>query len=484
FTNQGSLTHSANNSHGQIYAPTFTNEGSITALNTAGYTLTLGQNTQTFTNAVGGTITANGTNTYVDLQGVDNNGTLVATNNGHLRFAGTFTTADLGTVQLSSGGRALIYSGGTLDNTAATLNAVTGGTFELYGGTITGGTINALGFTSSGGTVNNATFNGSVSLAASASANLGGTILFDTTTATFGLNSDLTLNAGAAVTFNAASTGSGDLSLVSSGAGASFTNQGSLTHSANNSHGQIYAPTFTNEGSITALNTAGYTLLTLGAAGQTFTNTASGLVLVNNAIIALNAGSSLNFGTIQVQSGTLNAGSGLSNEAGGIFKGAGTVSGDLTLDGGTLAPGNSIGTLTFTNSDFNVTTASTLEIELSGATADALVFQNPTSAVNLGSGLLALSLQLLSAPSIGNTYGIISIASGGSGITGTFAGLPSSGSTFISNFSGTDYIFSVTYLTNNVNLLAVAAVPEPSTYALLTGGLGLLGLRRLRRRRS
>ncbi len=483
FTNQGALTHNVNNSGGALYAPTFTNEGSITASNTGGNILTLGQDTQSFVNAVGGTITATGTNTYIELMGVDNNGTLAADTNGILRLRGTFTTADIGTVSLASGGRAVLYSGAVLDNSAATLNAVTGGQLELMGGTINGGTINALGLTSSGGTINNATFNGTVGIAAGSTASLGGTTLFNNTALTFGLNGDFTLAAGSATTLNAGTSGSGDIQITSTAAGAALTNQGALTHNVNNSGGFLYAPTFTNEGSITASNTGGNTL-TLGAAGQSFTNSAAGLVLVDGAIITLNAGSSLNFGTIHVQSGTLNAGTSLSNEAGGLIKGAGTITGDLAMDGGSLAPGNSIGTLTFSNSDFSVTTASALEIELSGATADALVFQNPTSPVNLGSGLLNLSLQLLAAPTIGSNYNIVSISVGGSGITGTFAGLANTGDTFTSNFSGTDYIFSVTYLTNTVSLQALTAVPEPSTYALLAGGLGLMGLRWLRRRRS
>ncbi|RXK56869.1 hypothetical protein ESB00_13685, partial [Oleiharenicola lentus] len=110
------------------------------------------------------------------------------------------------------------------------------------------------------GTYTNQSFSGLVTVSASNSAiNFSGTNTFIAATATFGLNSGIVLAASSAFTIDSASTGSGDLAIASSNAGASFTNQGSLTHSANNSHGQIYAPTFTNEGSITALNTAGYT---------------------------------------------------------------------------------------------------------------------------------------------------------------------------------------------------------------------------------
>ncbi|NUN02891.1 MAG: DMT family transporter, partial [Bryobacteraceae bacterium] len=65
---------------------------------------------------------------------VDNNGTLTATSAGQIRFRDTNVTANLGNIVLSAGGRALFA--GTLDNSAATLTAPTGGSFELLGGTV------------------------------------------------------------------------------------------------------------------------------------------------------------------------------------------------------------------------------------------------------------------------------------------------------------------------------------------------------------
>ena len=57
-------------------------------------------------------------------------------------------------MELTESGRALLA--GTIDNTAATLNAIIGGNFELYGGTINNGSIAAggLGFTNYGGILN------------------------------------------------------------------------------------------------------------------------------------------------------------------------------------------------------------------------------------------------------------------------------------------------------------------------------------------
>ena len=404
------------------------------------------------------------------------------------------------------------------------MNAVSGGTFELAGGTINGGTIAALGLTSSG-TVNNATFTGTVSLPASSGVTFGiGTTFAPGTTATFGINtSGITIAAGAAFTLGATSTATGDLQISSSAAGASFVNQGTLTHNVA-TPGQINAPTVTNEGTINVSGLA-FNTFTLGSTGQSFTNAPTGIITSTGAnnyvnlvgldnqgtliasasgelrfngttgnaatgtittnggnISLIGGGAFTNSGTINVQTGTFDSGTNFHNDVGGLIKGSGTINGDLFMDGGTIGPGNSIGTLTLTNSDFTVTAPSVFEVELSGTASDQLVFVNPTSVVNLGSGLLSLSLILLGPPTPNTTYNIISISSGGSGISGTFVGLPTSGSTLSAFYLATPYTFSVTYLANSVTLFA--AVPEPSSYALMGTGLALLAFGRWRRRRG
>ncbi|OHE88197.1 MAG: hypothetical protein A3G75_09205 [Verrucomicrobia bacterium RIFCSPLOWO2_12_FULL_64_8] len=478
FINQGSLTHSVSFNNGSLYAPTFTNQGAITSTG-ASSTLFLGNSaSELFTNAASGTITADGTNVVINLLGVDNQGTLLAQNNGQLRFSGPNTTAELGNVQVASGGRALLN--GTLDNSSATLSAITGGTFELFGGTIDGGTIAALGFTTSGGTVNNASFTGAVTHATSSSVTFSGTTSYTGATATFASAGSVNIGASGTFTVDSASTVSGDLSIASTAAGASFINQGSLTHNVSFNNGSLYAPTFTNQGAITATG-ASSTLFLGNSASELFTNAASGTITQAGGTISLGSGLFTNLGTIDVQTGTFQAGSNLHDALGGLIKGSGTINGDLFVDGGTLAPGSSIGTLTFTNTDFTTTTASVLQIELSGSSSDQLVFQNPTSVVNIGTGLLDLNLVLLGAPTLSATYNLLSISSGGSGISGYFAGLPNSGDLLTASYLGTPYSFSVSYSTNTIQL---ATVPEPGMAALLGAGLGWLIVRGMRRRRG
>jgi hypothetical protein len=160
------------------------------------------------------------------------------------------------------------------------------------------------------------------------------------------------------------------------------------------------------------------------------------------------------------------------------------VSGTFELAGGTIAPGNSgIGTLTFVNSNFVVTQASTFAVDLGGTTADQLKFTNPLSNVNIGSGLLTLSLNLLSAPTTNTTFNLITINAGSNTIVGSFAGLPSSGNTLTANFGGNPYTFVVNYQPSFVSL-TFNAVPEPSTYGLMGAGLLLVGYAYRKRRRS
>ena len=454
INNYGTITQ--NSGTGYLYAPTFNNYGTITANSSlnVGYYYNTG-----ITNESGGTITASGSGTTVALNNIVNLGTLNATSSGVLEFEGTSNLiSSLGNVVLTSGGLALLN--GTFDNTGTTLTAPTGGSYELYGGTINNGTIaaGALTFSTSGGILSNVTYTGDLTLPASgyvtltgspgttftgSNLNLGnystlywnqnGTLSGKTITSgtTAGYYADINVGTNNSLTLGSTTTLTGDIYL-NGNTGASLLNQGTITQTAGT--GYLYVPNFTNTGAINVQGGTLYSYYTL-------------------------------------------------NNTGGTITGAGTIQGNVAFAGGTIAPGNSgIGSLTFSNGTFAVTNTAVLDIEVSGATSDRVLFLSPAANVNIGSGLVTLSLTLLSNPTLGTTYNIMTITSGSNTFTGTFAGLPSSGSTFYANYGANDYQFTVNYLSSGVTLNFIA-VPEPSTGALMGAGLTLLGFRSVRRRR-
>jgi hypothetical protein len=235
---------------------------------------------------------------------------------------------------------------------------------------------------------------------------------------------------------------------------------------------------FTNSGSITAA--AGTLYLGYASAGYNFTNAAGGSINVTGGTVNLQSVLN-NAGIINVQSGTFVTNNKLTNGATGIIMGGGTINGSLTVAGGFLNPGNSMGTLTFASSGFSVVSPATLNIELGGATTDELLFQNPTGVVDIGAGLLTPNLVLLSAPAPYTTFTIAAISSGGSGFSGYLVGLPASGSSITSSYLGTPYDFTVTYLANSISF---ESVPEPGTTGLMGAGLLLLAGGWWRRRRQ
>jgi hypothetical protein len=502
FTNQGTITHTGNGS--SIYAPTFLNSGTIAS--TSG-TLYLGYPTAGYNSTNTGTITANGTNATVYLRGnFTNSGQLTAQNSGVLLFDGTNATGNLGNVTISSGGHA--YLNGTLTNTAATLATPTGGSFELYGGTITGGTVGngALTFTSSGGYLSGVAITGNLTLPASSHVYFNSGTTFSGPAVSIGGSAGIywqqsgTLSGKAVtignggywyvsganntLTLDSASSVTGDVSVYSDlSTGTNITNQGTLTH--NIGSGSLYARSFTNSGTITA--TTGTLFLGTTSTGTSFSNTSGAAINVagSGATVYLQAPATtqvVNQGAINVQSGTLVTSGVLTNAAGSLVSGAGIINGNVTMTGGTIAPGNSIGTLTLQNGVLGITGATVFAFEISGATSDQLVFQNPTSTINLGAGLVSLSVNLLGAPTPSTTYNFLRVSSGTNGITGTFAGLPNSGDVFTASYNGTPYTFSINYQPNLISVSSLA-VPEPSTYALIGAGLLALGWQVRRRRR-
>ena len=120
--------------------------------------------------------------------------------------------------------------------------------------------------------------------------------------------------------------------------------------------------------------------------------------------------------------------------AGGLLGGAGSVS-NLLINGGTLSPGNSIGTLTV-QGNLTFTAASSYLVEVSAAAADRT---NVTGAASLGGATV-------NAAFTGNTFQTkYTIVNAAGGVSGTFGALVNSN--LPSNFTS-----SLSYDANNVYL--------------------------------
>jgi len=157
---------------------------------------------------------------------------------------------------------------------------------------------------------------------------------------------------------------------------------------------------------------------------------------------------------------------------GGVLKGSGRIQSDVTVNGSsvhdlaTLAPGNSIDTLTidgnYTQGEFGV-----MSIEFDSTSIDRL---DITGLATLG-GVLEFSF--IGGDISTGSFNFLNFGS----ISGAFDEV------YLPTFTG--YDFELEYGTTFANLViseTVSAVPEPSTYALMLAGLGLVGFMAARRR--
>ncbi len=150
----------------------------------------------------------------------------------------------------------------------------------------------------------------------------------------------------------------------------------------------------------------GLTKQGIGTLVLTGNNTYSGPTLVNQGLLAVN--------------GSLTSQVTVSNS--GVLGGSGSIGALTAKSGGTVAPGNSIGTLNVAG-DVNFDAGSTYAVELSNTSSDRIVAGGKAT-LNGGTVTLALenSPTLLSQPEaqslIGRQYNILQAAGG---ITGSFA---------------------------------------------------------------
>ncbi|MBM4441076.1 MAG: beta-propeller fold lactonase family protein, partial [Candidatus Rokubacteria bacterium] len=420
------------------------------------------------TNALITTITSGGAQQTVGI-GINPNGTFVYTtdtgaldrvqifsvgSDGSLTSIGTIGAgndpAAIGLCGNPMGGTVsgFLASGGIfIANSAGALNCAGTATPTFTGGTLLVNTAD-LAFTSAlslgtgGGTVDTNGFNASLSggltgtgaltKTGTGTLTLSGTNTYSgaTTVSTgtlaagatnaFSPNSAVTVSSGATLALNGFSQAIGSLA----GGGAVTLGAGTLTAGGDNTS-TTFSGVLSGTGGLTKSGTGTFTL----SGANTFTGTttvSSGTLTVAGSLVspvAVASGATLgNGGTL---SGAItNAGTFVNNGTAGAVTSSGTVGGSgvfgaLTLTGGTVAPGNSIGTLRV-NGPLTFASGASYEVEVNAAGEADLILVSGTATLN------GASVRVV--PAVGEYrrrtgYRILS-ATGG--IIGTFGSVTSS----------------------------------------------------------
>jgi outer membrane autotransporter protein len=218
--------------------------------------------------------------------------------------------------------------------------------------------------------------------------------------------------------------------------------------------------------------TVGYNDLSTTFSGRVQGNGGS-LVKVGNGTLIVSGVSNTYTGTTTVNGGLLQVDGSIATSslvtvnAGGTLGGTGTVA-STVINGGTLAPGNSIGTISV-QGNLVFSSAAAYLVEISPSAADRT---NVTGAAALGG-----NVQVVAAPGSyrpGTTYTILSATDG---VNGTFTSLTSNiGSLFLTptlSYTPTEVLLTISQLPFN----SVAQTPNQAAVAdaLQTGGGGTLG---------
>ena len=205
--------------------------------------------------------------------------------------------------------------------------------------------------------------------------------------------------------------------------------------------------------------------------------------LDNNGLLAKTGGAGVsslagvilsNAGTMDVRSGAIALPTNFVNAGTLMGTGAFNVAGTLT-NNGHVAPGASPGTLTI-NGNYLQSALGTLDTELENLSAFDLLVINGNASLN---GTLALSCFSLCDFQIGDEVVILD-ATGQ--LSGTFASVTLSG--FGSGAFDVIYDTVADRVLLRITENVTPQVPEPETYALMLGGLGLVAWMARRRRRQ
>ena len=425
------------------------------------------------------TVNANVTGKTLELNtasgGVNNTGTLEATNGGTLTLHNAITNT--GASILADGSNSTVNLAGA-SVTGGTLTTQNSGAMNAYGSTTLTNLTISVGSTVTTDGNNTTYFNGSIVNK--------GTLAFGDGSG-YGIlqvSTDTTLSGGGAVQLK-------DGSFIR-GSGTTLTNQDNSIQGTG---------TIGDSGVLAIVNGPGGTIASVGgalainAAGGAFTNEGTVTVAQGTSMTVIADGAGFNqtqgaSGSPLTQvDGTLDVPNGFSLQA-GVLKGTGTVVGNVNNTGGAVAPGDSPGILTI-QGDYTQGTGGAFDELLAGLAVGTGYSQldvvSPGGAASLA-GALDVTTGSGFALSLGDTFTIMQFVDS-SGNFGSFAlngGSCSASLTDVWNcvtrtadVQFTE-VFGSTFLDLQVTAYTPTTVPEPSTWAMLGlgfAGLGFLGYR-------